>query len=126
MRPQSQSEEKRRMHESNALRRLTAIGSVLVLVVGCGIAGQSPTPVGSSTPATTTAAGTATPSTAAPGASGTPATSATPGATSTSPTETGSPVASATPGATDVPATPAPSLAGQVTWANWPLYIDID
>ncbi len=26
----------------------------------------------------------------------------------------------------DVPATPAPTLAGQLTWANWPLYIDID
>ncbi len=108
------------MHEPNAFRRLIALGSVLVLVVGCGIAGQSPTPVGSSTPAATAAAGTATPSTGTPGASGTP------GATSTSPAETGSPDASATPGASDVPATPAPTLAGQLTWANWPLYIDID
>ncbi len=54
------------MYESNALRRLIALGSVLVLVVGCGIAGQSPTPVGSATPAATTAAGTATPSTGTP------------------------------------------------------------
>jgi spermidine/putrescine transport system substrate-binding protein len=47
-----------------------------------------------------------------PGAAGTPGTSSVPG----------TPGASGTP----APATPVPSPAGQIDFANWPLYIDID
>ncbi len=101
----------------SSLRRLAAIGSTLVFVVGCGIAGQSPSPRASS------AASQPAQATSAPSASarptGSPATAtSTPGATaSATPTE----------GPTDPPpATPQPTLAGEVVFGNWPLYIDID
>lgn len=91
------------------LRRLAAIGSTLVFVVGCGIAGQSPSPratSGASQPAQPTAS-----------PSGQPVATGTPVAATASP--------SATP--TEAPpATPQPTLAGEVVFGNWPLYIDID
>jgi len=102
---------------AHTLKRLAAVGSALVFVVSCGIAGQSPSPRASS------AASQPAQATSAPSASvrptGSPATAtSTPGATaSATPTE----------GPTDPPpATPQPTLAGEVVFGNWPLYIDID
>ena len=99
---------------ARSLHRLAAIGSALVFVVGCGIAGQSPSPRASSA------------ASQPPQASATPAT-----ATGSPVTATNSPAAtaSATPteGPTEPPpATPQPTLAGEVVFGNWPLYIDID
>jgi spermidine/putrescine transport system substrate-binding protein len=79
--------------------RVLAAAVLTIVLAGCGIAGQSPSPV-----ATTTAA----PPTAQP--------SATSGQTA---------------GPTDEPtqapsATPPPAITGQVTFGNWPAYIDID
>ena len=96
-----------------SMRRLAAIGSALVFVVGCGIAGQSPSPrvsTAASQPPQVSSAPTG-------AATRSPATATiSPGAT-----------ASATAAPTDAPpATPAPTPAGQVVFGNWPLYIDID
>jgi spermidine/putrescine transport system substrate-binding protein len=96
------------------LRRLAAIGSTLMFVVGCGIAGQSPSQRAStaaSQPAQSTAA------------------SQRPTQSASSATATGTPSATEAPSATPTqapPATPAPTPAGQVVFGNWPLYIDID
>jgi spermidine/putrescine transport system substrate-binding protein len=99
--------------------RLAPIAAMLALVIaGCGIAGQSPTP-GASTPAPTG------------GATGTP-TGPSPDPTGQSPEPTG---ATSSPDATDSPGpteSPAPSTVGggeledQLNFANWPLYIDQD
>ncbi len=79
-------------------RGLAALAMTVVLA-GCGIAGQSPSVPPTSSPATPSSP---------PSASGAP-----------------------TSGPTDEPtspasATPQPTFAGQVTFGNWPLYIDID
>ena len=87
---------------STRARGLAAIAVSLVVVTGCGIAGQSPSP--------------------AP----TPAASPTPAATGTDTASSGptaTPTAAVTP--TSEP-TPVPTPAGQLDFANWPLYIDID
>jgi spermidine/putrescine transport system substrate-binding protein len=104
------------MHELTGWRRLAAIGSTAALLVGCGIAGQSPSVAPSGTPGSTAAVSTPTQA-----ATGTPSTTGTPDATASvdataSPAETGTPE----------PSGPPPSPAGEVDWANWPLYIDID
>lgn len=96
---------------THSLRRLTAIGSTLVFVVGCGISGQSPSPRASSA-ASQPAPATGTPATA----TGSPSATATAAAVTSPP---------ATPTAAP-PATPQPTLAGEVVFGNWPLYIDID
>jgi len=87
---------------STRARGLAAIAVSLVVVTSCGIAGQSPSP--------------------AP----TPAASPTPAATGTDTASSGptaTPTAAVTP--TSEP-TPVPTPAGQLDFANWPLYIDID
>jgi spermidine/putrescine transport system substrate-binding protein len=89
-------------------RRMSAVAAVVVIALsGCGIAAESPA---ASTPGTTQP----------PGATGTP----------TEPTQSLQPGQTGTPPATGVvtptPAGPPPTPAGQVTFANWPLYIDID
>ncbi len=99
------------MRESQWRDRV-AIASALVILAACGISGQSPSPrasaSGSQPPASTTG--------------GTPSTSRAPG----TPGSSDAPGASATPEATQgVPATPQATLAGQVVFGNWPLYIDI-
>jgi spermidine/putrescine transport system substrate-binding protein len=103
------------MHELYVLRRLLATGAALVLVVGCGIAAQSPTTGGGPTvaPSATTAIGQPTPS--APSSPG-----------ATDPGASSSPDATGSPGATVVPPASIPPISGQVTWGNWPAYIDID
>ena len=102
-----------------SLRRLTAIGSALVFVVGCGIAGQSQSP-GSSTAATQPPSTSVASSRPTPGATSTDSAGA-----SASPAATASAAATASP--TEAPpATPQPTLAGEVAFGNWPLYIDID
>jgi len=102
---------------AHTLKRLAAIGSALVFVVGCGIAGQSPSPRASSA-ASQPAQATSTPRGSA-------------SATGSAATATGTPVATASAAATasptdPPPATPQPTLAGEVVFGNWPLYIDID
>jgi spermidine/putrescine transport system substrate-binding protein len=105
-------------------QRLLAVASMVVLVAACGIAGQSPQPG-------------ATGSTDDPGmGTASPTEPASPIETvDSSPTsgagETAAPTDSAAPGATDTPteaptAAPAASPDGQLSFANWPLYIDID
>lgn len=97
----------------SSLRRLAAIGSTLVFVVGCGVAGQSPSPRASSATSQPPQASSA-PTGAATGSPATATSS--PGAS-----------ASATAAPTDaLPPTPQPTLAGEVVFGNWPLYIDID
>ncbi|MGI8928407.1 MAG: hypothetical protein ACR2H0_02915, partial [Candidatus Limnocylindrales bacterium] len=102
---------------AHTLKRLAAIGSALVFVVGCGISGQSPSPRASSA-ASQPAQATSTPRGSA-------------SATGSAATATGTPVATASAAATasptdPPPATPQPTLAGEVVFGNWPLYIDID
>lgn len=93
-------------------RELTATLAATVLLGACGIAGQSPTPAATSTAAATPTAGSS--ATATAGYSPTATAGSTPSASpSVAPTES-------------TPATPQPTIAGHVDWANWPLYIDID
>jgi spermidine/putrescine transport system substrate-binding protein len=99
------------------LTQWVALVAVLSLVVGCGIAGQSPSPrssLAASQPASSNAA------TATPSAVGTPPASSTAGAS-------GSPTATATPEVTEgPPATPRPTPAGQLTFGNWIGYMDLE
>jgi spermidine/putrescine transport system substrate-binding protein len=93
------------------------------MVIGCGIPAQSPSAAPSST-----AQATGTLATPTSGATGTPGSSGTPGA-SDSPGASGTPAASGTPTPSETAAgspSPQPSITGEVSWANWPLYIDID
>lgn len=93
----------RDLHTSLQPRVLAAVFLTIVLA-GCGIAAQSPTPVGTAT--------------APPASTATPAASTTPG-----------PGGSATPAATATgtpTATAVPTPAGQVVFGNWPYYIDVD
>jgi spermidine/putrescine transport system substrate-binding protein len=93
-------------------RELTATLVATALLGACGISAQSPTPGATSTPAATATAGSS-PTATAGG----------------SPTATAGSSASASPSAAPtatVPATPQPTLAGEVDWANWPLYMAID
>jgi spermidine/putrescine transport system substrate-binding protein len=99
------------------LPQFVSLGAALVLLVGCGIAGQSPGAGTPRPPASVSGPGTAPPASATSPARATSGASATAGSTAA-----GTPVATATQG---LPATPQPTLAGEVTWANWPLYIDI-
>jgi spermidine/putrescine transport system substrate-binding protein len=89
--------------------KLAALVAASSIVLGCGIAGQSATPVRQGSPTVS--------ATSSPPASAT-ATSA------ASPSPSASP--SVAPATATAPATPQPTIAGQVSWANWPLYIDID
>jgi spermidine/putrescine transport system substrate-binding protein len=101
------------MMRNARLQSFISLAAVMSLVIGCGIAGQSAAP-GTASVASPPASVSG-PTHAATSAGATPAG---PGATGTQ-TATAEP----TPG---LPATPQPTLAGEVTWANWPLYIDID
>jgi len=92
---------------TSGLRRLVALGATMLLVAGCGIAGQSPTPAPT---------GTAGPTATVAPTSGSPSPTATAG---------GSPTAAPSPTQAPSP-TEQPSPAGQLDFANWPLYIDID
>jgi spermidine/putrescine transport system substrate-binding protein len=92
------------------LRRVVAAALALSLVAACGIAGQSPSP---GQPADTPAP---TPGT---GPTGSPNGTALPTG--------GAPTADATVEPTGEPVpTPQPTPAGEVVFANWPEYIDID
>jgi spermidine/putrescine transport system substrate-binding protein len=108
------------MSHNPRIQQFVSLGAALVLVIGCGIAGQSP---GAGTPRPP--ASVSGPGTAAPPASATNPARATSGASATAGASAGeaTPPAVATPG---LPETPQPTLAGQVTFGNWPLYIDID
>ncbi|HEY7024134.1 MAG TPA: extracellular solute-binding protein [Candidatus Limnocylindrales bacterium] len=99
------------------------IASLLVTVslVGCGISGQSQAP-GASTPSVATP----------PPAAQTPGSQASTGvAQSQNPPSSGGggPLNTANPSSIPSiatgPATPEPTVAGSVSWANWPVYIDI-
>lgn len=86
-------------------RSLLAVGVTMALgVASCGIAAQSPIPAPTAGPTVT----------ATPAPTGTPGGTAQPGASAT-------PAAPAT-----AAATAQPTLAGQVTFGNWPYYIDVD
>lgn len=100
---------------------------VALTLVGCGVAGQSP--AAQVTPAPATAAGPASagPTSATPSTvSGASAGATTPAATSDTgvPLETANP--SLIPSVTAGPATPQPTIAGSVSFGNWPVYIDSD
>ena len=100
--------------------------AMLSLLIGCGISGQSPAPGATtvaSQPPQSSVAVSAAPSTA-------PSQSAT-----SSPTTSDAPSAAATTEPTSEPTTepsptgeptPQPTITGQLDFANWPLYIDID
>src|SRR5688572_26602139 len=102
------------------LRNLAAVAATIALITGCGIAGQSPGPGGTTrptggggpTPPTTTSR----PTTSGPGASATTGVPATPSATAT----TG---ATATPGVPATPEVPLATPTGRLRWANWPNYM---
>lgn len=98
---------------SDGMSKVGAIAATLVLVIGCGIAGQSPGPGGTTQP--TGAAGTPPTTTAQPPTSG-------PGATATAGVP-GTPSATETPGVPATPEGPVPSPAGRLVWANWPAYM---
>jgi spermidine/putrescine transport system substrate-binding protein len=106
------------------LRRTGALATALLLVAACGISGQSQAPA---TQSATTRPSATQGSSSAPGATGTTSASASAsagasaGATSTASGPTDAPEPTAT-----TEATPQPTLAGEVTFGNWPLYIDID
>lgn len=86
-------------------RSLLAVGVTMALgVASCGIAAQSPIPAPTAGPTVT----------ATPAPTGTPGGTAQPGVSAT-------PAAPAT-----AAATAQPTLAGQVTFGNWPYYIDVD
>jgi spermidine/putrescine transport system substrate-binding protein len=103
--------------------KLAAICLTLIVVLGCGIAGQTAAPGQSAAPTGTSPGTTSAPSQPPPsiaGATPTPAATGTAAATET-------PAATATPVVTEgPPETPRPTPAGQVVFGNWPLYIDID
>jgi spermidine/putrescine transport system substrate-binding protein len=86
------------------LRRLLTLGVTLALVMSCGIAAQSPSLEPTAAPTE--------------GPTSEPTAQPTQG-------PTGEPTEEPTQGPTDAP-TPPPSPAGQLDFANWPLYIDID
>ncbi|MEO6350164.1 MAG: extracellular solute-binding protein [Candidatus Limnocylindrales bacterium] len=94
--------------------RTVVLGAVFMLVAGCGISSQSQAPgtqTASGPPSATDGGG----ATAGPsGTASAPATS-----TASGPTDAPEPTATVQP-------TPQPTLAGRVTFGNWPLYIDID
>ena len=104
------------MHDLSPRRGAAALVAVLlsVVLVGCGIAAQTEAPTGQPTPAPATP--TAEPSSATPSESAS-------GQPTTQPTGTPTEAPSAQP--TPQP-TPQPTIAGQVVWANWPYYIDIN
>lgn len=109
----------RHSHRTKAL-----IASLLVTVslVGCGISGQSQPP-GSTGPAASTPTGTH--------SANTPGTQSSTGVAQSQPPSTGGggPLNTANPSSIPSiatgPATPEPTIAGSVSWANWPVYIDI-
>lgn len=94
-------------------RELTATLVATALLGACGISAQSPTPAATSTPAATPTAGSSPTATAG----GSP--TATAGSRE-------SPSPSAAPASPTAQPTPGPTQAGQVQWANWPLYMAID
>ena len=101
-------------------REVVAILSTAAMVGACGIAAQSPGSGATSTPGGTQA------TTGTPAATATYAATATTGA---SPTATSGATATASAGATPTAAgspTAQPTLANQVDWDNWPLYIDTE
>ena len=97
---------------------VAAAVSLVIVLAACGIAGQggSPGPTGSP--------GETGPQTSSPAATAASSPTA-PSGESAAPTGDTDPSPSA--GATDTPSTaPAATPAGQLSFANWPLYIDID
>jgi spermidine/putrescine transport system substrate-binding protein len=121
----------------HARRPLTAVMSVgiALALAGCGISGQSQAPTtrapgspsapgGTPTSSTVASQPAASAASTAPSGSGSTA-STTPTGAATSPGTSAEPTTSVAPSAAG-PATPQPTLAGQVSFGNWPLYIDIN
>ena len=114
------------MHELRARQRIQLGLTVVVAlsVVGCGIAAQSQPPAAPTGPGATTAGG---PTQAPAATSGNPAASTGPVASRPA-SSGGGPLNTANPSRIPVisrgPATPQPTIAGTVSWANWPVYID--
>ena len=108
--------------QSHRPRALLASLLVAVSLVGCGISSQSQAP-GVTAPGATTASGTHAATTPAAGASTAATQSQQPPSSGGGPLNTGNP--SLIPSIAAGPATPQPTVAGTVSWANWPVYIDI-
>ncbi len=95
---------------------------VAISVVGCGIAAESPAPQATEAPGATSPPATAAASTSGPAASSGPA--STPAASGGGALTTANP--SLIPEISAGPVTPQPTIAGTVSWANWPVYIDTE
>jgi spermidine/putrescine transport system substrate-binding protein len=110
-------------------RRLISLATFVVAfsVVGCGIAAQSQAPGATTAPGATSSSGTVVPPGATPAR--TAGSEASTGlAPSQPPSSAGGPLNTANPSLIPSisagPATPQPTIAGTVSWANWPVYID--
>jgi len=111
---------------AGARTQLVLSVALTVSVVGCGIAAQSQPPGSASAPVTAAPGGATHP----PAASATANPAASTGVAQPTPRSsngtgglnTANP--SAIPSFTARPATPQPTIAGTVSWANWPVYID--
>jgi spermidine/putrescine transport system substrate-binding protein len=112
------------MHEStkptmrNArLPQFISLAVVLSLVMGCGIAAQSPGP-GTSARPTASGPGTVTSAPSTPGATESAGAHA-----SSTPAGQSTPAATDTAGPSATPETPLPTNTGKVVWGNWPAYM---
>jgi len=91
-------------------------------VIGCGISAQSQPPAATSPSSTLIPPGASPAHSTGPQASTGPAPSGPPASSGGGPLTTANP--SLIPSISAGPATPKPTIAGTVSWANWPVYID--